>query len=169
MVKVYSLDQLNQVFLFIRDLLLFHFDSKVSFEGFPPLSATLASGVKYNTLPCRSYTTAHHVKCNINMFRVSPAPAPRSILVKKVTFQRREGESSSGSRFNMTCLYPLLSIPPQTIFQPSSGGSLGASQSGYLDMASLREDIAGSIVREPPPYPRYSVDTVQWCIRYLPK
>ena len=133
----------------------FHFDSKVSFEGFPPLSATLASGVKYNTLPCRSYTTAHHVKCNINMFRVSPAPAPRSILVKKVTFQRREGESSSGSRFNMTCLYPLLSIPPQTIFQPSSGGSLGASQSGYLDMASLREDIAGSIVREPPPYPRY--------------
>ena len=28
-------------------------------------------------------------------------------------------------------------------------------------MASLREDIAGSIVREPPPYPRYSIDTVQ--------
>merc|ERR1719447_2021865 len=93
---------------------------KVSFEGFPPLSATLASGVKYNTLPCR----------------VSPAPAPRSILVKKVTFQRREGESSSGS----------------------SGGSLGASQSGYLDMASLREDIAGTIVREPPPYPRQESD-----------
>ena len=31
----------------------FHLDVKVSFEGFPPLSATLASGVKYNTLPCR--------------------------------------------------------------------------------------------------------------------
>ena len=30
-------------------------------------------------------------------------------------------------------------------------------------MASLREDIAGSIVREPPPYPRYSVDT-WWCV-----
>ena len=41
--------------------------------------------------------------------------------------------------------------------QPTSGGSLGASQSGYLDMASLREDIAGSIVREPPPYPRCSI------------
>ena len=64
MVKVYSLDQLNQVYLVIRDLLLFHFDPKVSFEGFPPLSATLASGVKYNTLPCRSITTAHNVKCN---------------------------------------------------------------------------------------------------------
>ena len=99
MVKVYSLDQLNQVFPFHqRPTSLSDFDPKVSFEGFPPLSATLASGVKYNTLPCRSYTTAHHVKCNINMFRVSPAPAPRSILVKKVTFQRREGESSSGSR-----------------------------------------------------------------------
>ena len=56
MVKVYSLDQLNQVlpFLLLRNLPPLHLDMKVSFEGFPPLSATLASGVKYNTLPCRS-------------------------------------------------------------------------------------------------------------------
>ena len=53
MVKVYSLDQLNQVFQII--IIFPNLDlNKVSFEGFPPLSATLASGVKYNTLPCRS-------------------------------------------------------------------------------------------------------------------
>ena len=63
MVKVYSLDQLNQVLSlssglsFLRNLPLFHLDVKVSFEGFPPLSATLASGVKYNTLPCRYSST----------------------------------------------------------------------------------------------------------------
>ena len=28
-------------------------------------------------------------------------------------------------------------------------------------MASLREDIAGTIVREPPPYPRYFVVAVE--------
>ena len=84
----------------------------------------------------------------MNLLRVSPAPAPRSILVKKVTFQRREGGSSSGSRLETTFRFSIQ-------FQSNSGGSLGASQSGYLDMASLREDIAGTIVREPPPYPRY--------------
>ena len=124
---------------------------KVSFEGFPPLSATLASGVKYNTLPCRSSTDPHQdflSNLTMTLLRVSPAPAPRSILVKKVTFQRREGESSSGSRLETTFRFSFQ-------FQSNSGGSLGASQSGYLDMASLREDIAGTIVREPPPYPRY--------------
>ena len=102
MVKVYSLDQLNQVF---QTIIIFpNLDlNKVSFEGFPPLSATLASGVKYNTLPCRS--SPHPILSKLRTFRVSPAPAPRSILVKKVTFQRREGESSSGSRF-----FPLVQI-----------------------------------------------------------
>ena len=78
---------------------------KVSFEGFPPLSATLASGVKYNTLPCRSSINPHQdfiSDLTMTLLRVSPAPAPRSILVKKVTFQRREGESSSGSRLEIT-------------------------------------------------------------------
>ena len=78
---------------------------KVSFEGFPPLSATLASGVKYNTLPCRSSINPHQdflSNLTMTLLRVSPAPAPRSILVKKVTFQRREGETSSGSRLEIT-------------------------------------------------------------------
>ena len=43
--------------IILRNLPLFHLDVKVSFEGFPPLSATLASGVKYNTLPCRYSST----------------------------------------------------------------------------------------------------------------
>lgn len=103
MVKVYSLDQLNQVFQII--VIFPNLDlNKVSFEGFPPLSATLASGVKYNTLPCRS-SPQPPILSKLKTFRVSPAPAPRSILVKKVTFQRREGESSSGSRF-----FPLVQI-----------------------------------------------------------
>ena len=168
MVKVYSLDQLNQVFTFIQ-IAFFHFEKRWVLRDFRPWVQPLLA--EWSTTHCLAGPLQLLIMWNISFYflRVSPAPAPRSILVKKVTFQRREGESSSGSRFNMTCLYPLLSIPPQTIFQPSSGGSLGASQSGYLDMASLREDIAGSIVREPPPYPRYSVDTLQWCVRCLPK
>ena len=123
MVKVYSLDQLNQVIFFVpvtplspspRDLscmlyaIIKHLSVsllKVSFEGFPPLSATLASGVKYNTLPCRSSINPHQdflFNLTMTLLRVSPAPAPRSILVKKVTFQRREGETSSGSRLEIT-------------------------------------------------------------------
>ena len=117
MVKVYSLDQLNQVVLFFchaafslsTRFKLYVIASvsllKVSFEGFPPLSATLASGVKYNTLPCRSSINPHQdfiSNLTMTLLRVSPAPAPRSILVKKVTFQRREGETSSGSRLEIT-------------------------------------------------------------------
>ena len=93
---------------------------KVSFEGFPPLSATLASGVKYNTLPCRSSIELHQdfiSDLTMTLLRVSPAPAPRSILVKKVTFQRREGESSSGSRLETTSSF-FNPIPIQQWRQP---------------------------------------------------
>ena len=116
MVKVYSLDQLNQVFQII--IIFPNLDlNKVSFEGFPPLSATLASGVKYNTLPCRS--SPQPILSKLKTFRVSPAPAPRSILVKKVTFQRREGESSSGSRF-----FPLVKILLKSLQSFSVGEAL---------------------------------------------
>jgi len=75
--KVYSLDQLNQV----------------SFEGFTPQNASLASNIKYNTLPSRQIAIVE------SLYRKDSQPIqmPKSILVKKVTFEAAPSSSSSSA------------------------------------------------------------------------
>ena len=78
--KVYSLDQLNQV----------------SFEGFSSLNPSLIQG-KYNTLPARQIAIIESV---YNSPEQTPLiPTPKSILVKKVTFEKpaRSASESEGS------------------------------------------------------------------------
>ena len=81
--KVYSLDQLNQV----------------SFEGFSSLNPSLIQG-KYNTLPARQIAIIESV---YNSPEQTPLiPTPKSILVKKVTFEKpassaSESEGSEGT------------------------------------------------------------------------
>ena len=81
--KVYSLDQLNQV----------------SFEGFTSLNPNLIQG-KYNTLPARQIAIIESV---YNNQEATPLiPTPKSILVKKVTFEKpasstSESEGSEGT------------------------------------------------------------------------
>ena len=75
--KVYSLDQLNQV----------------SFEGFSTLNPSLIQE-KYNTLPARQIAIIESV---YNSPEQTPLiPTPKSILVKKVTFEK-PASSGSGS------------------------------------------------------------------------
>ena len=102
--KVYSLDQLNQV----------------SFEGFTPISANLASNSKYNTLPSRQIAIVE------SLYRKDPSPhlqMPKSILVKKVTFETAPSSSSSAAT---TPTMELASCVDQSLSSSSSGH--------YMDM-----------------------------------
>ena len=75
--KVYSLDQLNQV----------------SFEGFTSLNPSLMNS-KYNTLPGRPVGVE---QVFTNQEQTPLLTAPRSILVKKVTFEKESSEESSNT------------------------------------------------------------------------
>ena len=106
--KVYSLDQLNQV----------------SFEGFTPLSANLASNVKYNTLPARQIAIIE------SLYRQESSPflpTPKSILVKKVTFEKAATSSSSSAATTPT-------MELTSINDPSPSNSSGGH---YLDMGRV--------------------------------
>ena len=74
--KVYSLDQLNQV----------------SFEGFTSANSSLVQS-KYNTLPTRQIAIIESVYSNQEAAPL--IPTPKSILVKKVTFEKRSSSSES--------------------------------------------------------------------------
>jgi len=76
--KVYSLDQLNQV----------------SFEGFTQQSANLASNIKYNTLPSRQIAIIESLYRKDSSQQMT---MPKSILVKKVTFEAAASSSSSAA------------------------------------------------------------------------
>ena len=73
--KVYSLDQLNEV----------------SFEGFTSLNPPLISS-KYNTLPSRQIAIIESI---YNKDQNQLVQTPKSILVKKVTFEKGASGSSS--------------------------------------------------------------------------
>eukprot|EP00092_Neocalanus_flemingeri_P064719 GFUD01078591.1.p1 GENE.GFUD01078591.1~~GFUD01078591.1.p1 ORF type:complete len:178 (+),score=50.50 GFUD01078591.1:1-534(+) len=106
--KVYSLDQLNQV----------------SFEGFAPLSANLASNIKYNTLPSRQIAI---IESLYRQESFPHLPTPKSILVKKVTFEKAASSSSSAATT------PTMELT--SINDPSPGSSNGCGQ--YLDMSGV--------------------------------
>ena len=96
--KVYSLDQLNQV----------------SFEGFTAVNSSLVQS-KYNTLPARQIAIIESVYSNQE--QVPLIPTPKSILVKKVTFERPASSSDSEAAMEVNSgLYqdtPPISTPLQ--------------------------------------------------------
>ena len=101
--KVYSLDQLNQV----------------SFEGFTSLNPNLVTG-KYNTLPGRQIAIIEQI---YNSQEQAPLiPTPKSILVKKVTFEKPASSSSSATST------PTLDM---------SSFNEGSGVAHYLDMGNI--------------------------------
>jgi len=106
--KVYSLDQLNQV----------------SFEGFTPLNVNLASNVKYNTLPSRQIAV---IEALYRQESTPHLPTPKSILVKKVTFEKAGTSSSSSAATTPT-------MELTSINDPSPASSSGGP---YLDMRGV--------------------------------
>ena len=110
--KVYSLDQLNQV----------------SFEGFTSLHPNLVTG-KYNTLPARQIAIIEQI---YNQEQAPLIPTPKSILVKKVTFEKPASSSSSAT-----------STPTLDMNSFNEGSSVGH----YMDM--------GNIGGNPPSYDGY--------------
>ena len=96
--KVYSLDQLNQV----------------SFEGFTAVNSSLVQS-KYNTLPARQIAIIESVYSNQEQTPL--IPTPKSILVKKVTFERPASSSDSEAAMEVNSgLYqdtPPISTPLQ--------------------------------------------------------
>ena len=99
--KVYSLDQLNQV----------------SFEGFTSLHQNLVTG-KYNTLPARQIAIIEQI---YNQEQAPLIPTPKSILVKKVTFEKPASSSSSAT-----------STPTLDLNSFNEGSSVGH----YMDMGN---------------------------------
>ena len=101
--KVYSLDQLNQV----------------TFEGFTSLNPNLVTN-KYNTLPARQIAYIEQI---YNSQEQAPLiHNPKSILVKKVTFEKPASSSSSAT-----------STPTMEISSFNEGNSV----SHYLDMGNI--------------------------------
>ena len=100
--KVYSLDQLNQV----------------SFEGFTSLHPNLVTG-KYNTLPARQIAIIEQI---YNQEQAPLIPTPKSILVKKVTFEKPASSSSSAT-----------STPTLDLNSFNEGSSVGH----YMDMGNI--------------------------------
>ena len=98
--KVYSLDQLNEV----------------SFEGFTSLNPPLISS-KYNTLPARQIAIIESI---YNKDQNQMVQTPKSILVKKVTFEK--GATSGSSSNNSS---PTIDM---------GGFSEGDKYNNYLDM-----------------------------------
>lgn len=101
--KVYSLDQLNQV----------------SFEGFTSLNPNIVTS-KYNTLPARQIAIIEQVYNNQEQAPLMPTP--KSILVKKVTFEKPASSSSSATST------PTLDM---------SSFNEGSGMAHYLDMGNI--------------------------------
>ena len=100
--RVYSLDQLNQV----------------TFEGFTSLNPNLVNS-KYNTLPPRQIAIIEQMYNNQEQTPL--IPTPKSILVKKVTFEKPASSSSSAT-----------STPTLDLSSFNEGSSMGH----YLDMGN---------------------------------
>ena len=124
--KVYSLDQLNQV----------------SFEGFTSasLNPNLVNSSKYNTLPARQIAIIESIYNN----QSEQAPliqTPKSILVKKVTFEKPASSSSSNT-----------STPTMDLSSYNECHSLGH----YMDMGQLNSGPSGpggpGLNMPPPPH-----------------
>ena len=174
MVKVYSLDQLNQVFPSVRIILrnlifIFVFFRWVLRDFRPWVQPWLA---EWSTTHCLAGPLQLIIMSHLT-FRVSPAPAPRSILVKKVTFQRREGESSSGSRLDMTwlwylnpCLKILLNPPTFQRRQPWCK-SVRLPGHGKPERRHCRQHCQGTSTL-PQVFYWYCSDR-WWCMLCLPK